>query len=108
MNFLRLRRWFKRMGRNALVLVYAIRHPETPRALKLASIAALAYVISPIDLMPDIPLLGWIDDAVVLGVLIPALLSKLPAPVARQSANAAQSWIDRMRFGWRRGTRPGV
>jgi len=35
------------------------------RALALAVFAAL-YVISPVDLIPDVPVLGWVDDLLVL------------------------------------------
>ncbi len=36
------------------------------RALLLLLLAALGYVLSPLDLIPDIPGIGWIDDALVL------------------------------------------
>lgn len=37
----------------------------------LLIIGALIYILSPIDLIPDIPLIGWLDDLfVILFVLI--------------------------------------
>ncbi len=40
---------------------------EVPPRNKGALVAALAYVISPIDLIPDnIPVAGWIDDVIVM------------------------------------------
>ena len=44
----------------------------TPWTAILSLLSALAYGVSPIDLIPDlIPLLGWVDD----GILIPALVA---------------------------------
>jgi len=37
-------------------------------------IAALAYVLPPVDLLPDVPGIGWLDDLVVLGLLARYLL----------------------------------
>lgn len=44
-----------------------IRDPQVALWRKLSGLAAAAYIISPIDLIPDfIPILGWLDD---LGIL---------------------------------------
>ncbi|HHO50951.1 MAG TPA: DUF1232 domain-containing protein [Deltaproteobacteria bacterium] len=41
--------------------------PEVPAGRKGALVAGLAYVLSPIDLIPDtVPLFGWIDDLIVM------------------------------------------
>ncbi len=42
------------------------RDGSIPRATKLLALFAILYVVSPIDLIPDVPFLGWLDD---LGVL---------------------------------------
>jgi len=83
----RLRKIFRVAGRDALVLFFAIRDPRTPRAQKLAAGAALAWLLSPIDPLPDLPLIGWVDDMLILSVGLPMLLRRLPAPV-RHDANA--------------------
>ena len=51
--FLRIRRLFRTTGREALILWYAFRNPATPGAIKLGSVLLLAYLLSPIDLLPD-------------------------------------------------------
>ncbi len=72
----------RRLGRNGLMLLFALRHAGTPRGVKLAILAMLAYVISPIDLIPDFALLfGLGDDAALLLIGIPFLMKKLPADV---------------------------
>ncbi len=82
----RLRKMFRVAGRDALVLFFAIRDPRTPRALKLAAGAALAWILSPIDPLPDLPLIGWVDDMLVLSVALPLLIRRLPEAV-RLEAN---------------------
>lgn len=49
------------------------------RAVVYAVGAALAYVVSPVDLIPDFPGVGWIDDLFVLGLLGWYLFKYLPA-----------------------------
>lgn len=58
--------------RKELLLAWAIlRDVRTPATAKLATIAAVLYVISPIDLVPDfIPILGWLDDGLVAILLL--------------------------------------
>ncbi len=95
----RLRKLFKAAGREALILFFAIGHPATPKALKVAAIAAIAYVISPIDVIPDIPLIGWLDDALILTVGIPYLVNRLPRSVFHAASERAQRVIEKFRFG---------
>jgi len=95
----RLRRTFRVAGRDALILFFAIRDPRTPRTLKLAAAVAIAWVVSPIDPIPDLPVIGWVDDLLVLSVGIPLLLGRLPDPVRLQ----AQMQADRFSAaGWPR------
>ena len=50
--------------------------PRLPRAAKIALAAAAAYLLSPIDLIPDfIPLVGYLDDVLVAAVVVDGLLS---------------------------------
>lgn len=36
----------------------------------LLILAALLYVVSPVDLVPDVPGVGWLDDLIVIGLLL--------------------------------------
>jgi uncharacterized membrane protein YkvA (DUF1232 family) len=88
------------VGREGLILLYALRHPETPRSVRLAIVALLAYVVSPIDLVPDVLLLfGWADDAAVILLGVPFLMRKLPARVVADCSEAAARLL--ARFGFR-------
>ena len=50
--------------------------PTLPRAAKIALAAAMVYLASPLDLVPDfIPFLGYLDDLMLAAVLVDGLLN---------------------------------
>lgn len=75
------------------ILWRAFMAPQTPVHLKALMLLVPAYLLSPIDLIPDvIPLLGWIDDFVVIPLLVSWIVRMLPqqAPVYRRTADGAK------------------
>lgn len=57
-------------------------HPRTPRVSKLLLGAAIAYAVSPIDLIPDfIPVIGHLDDLLILPVLVYLAVRRIPKDV---------------------------
>lgn len=53
-----------------------VRDPRLPRAVKIALAAAVVYLLSPIDLIPDfIPIAGYLDDLLLGAVLVDGILS---------------------------------
>ena len=75
---------------DAFQLWHALRHPLAPRWLKFGAAAIVLYVLSPIDLVPDIlPFFGVVDDIVLVPVAIRWLLKRLPPEVATGSAKRA-------------------
>jgi len=53
-----------------------IADPALPRAAKIAVAAALVYLLSPIDLIPDfLPIAGLLDDVLLAAVVIDGLLN---------------------------------
>jgi uncharacterized membrane protein YkvA (DUF1232 family) len=58
----------------------ALRHPEAPVWLKLGSAGLVLYLISPVDLLPDvIPVLGMVDDLVLIPLAMRWMLNRLPS-----------------------------
>jgi uncharacterized membrane protein YkvA (DUF1232 family) len=68
--------------RKELVLLWrAFIAPGTPLWLKGLMLLVPLYLISPVDFIPDvIPLLGWLDDLVVIPLLVSWIVSLLPQP----------------------------
>jgi uncharacterized membrane protein YkvA (DUF1232 family) len=65
--------------------------PSVPAARKGALIAGIAYVLSPIDLIPDtLPFLGWLDDLVVMTL---ALNDFLDTDDPATQAAVARYWV---------------
>ena len=61
-------------------MVYRLlRDPSVPVRRKVLSAVALGYVVSPIDLVPDvIPVLGQIDDLIMLALAVHLLIESVP------------------------------
>lgn len=63
--------------------------PRTPRLPKVLLGAAVAYAVSPIDLIPDfIPVIGHLDDLIILPALVLLAIHFIPAPVMRDARRA--------------------
>ena len=63
---------------DARQLWIALRHPAAPTWLKVGTALIVLYVLSPIDLIPDVfPVLGWMDDVVLVPLAIRFLLKRL-------------------------------
>lgn len=67
---------------DARLLWRALRHPRSPGWLKLGVAGIALYLLSPVDLIPDVlPVLGLVDDLVLVPLAIGFLLRKLPADI---------------------------
>jgi uncharacterized membrane protein YkvA (DUF1232 family) len=63
-------------------LWFALRHPAAPTWLKVGTGLIVLYVLSPIDLIPDVvPVLGVVDDLVLVPLAIRWLLGRLPSEI---------------------------
>jgi uncharacterized membrane protein YkvA (DUF1232 family) len=71
-------------------LFLAWKDPLTPVLAKIITILAVAYAVSPIDLIPDfIPVLGQLDDLLILPVLILLALALIPPEVSTRCRREA-------------------
>lgn len=94
----RLGDWARRLRRETLVLFYASRDPRTPWYAKLLAAAVVAYALSPIDLIPDfIPVLGYLDDVILVPIGIAITLKLVPAEVLADARIRAAQAVERPR-----------
>ncbi len=77
-------------------LFLAFHRKETPLIAKIFAGLALAYALSPIDLIPDfIPVLGYLDDVILLPALVGLALHFLPREVMESCRkDAKELWQD--------------
>lgn len=83
----------RRIKHDAMTVYFAARDPMTPLFVRVLAFAIAAYALSPIDLIPDfIPILGYLDDLILLPLGIALVIKLTPAAViesSRKKANEA-------------------
>lgn len=90
----RVRDWARRIKRDGVMLWFACRDPRTPWWLKAMALGVVAYALSPIDLVPDfIPVLGFLDDVILLPVLIWLIVRCLPEGLQEDCRRQADAWM---------------
>jgi len=79
----------------------ATRDPRTPWHARAVGLLVTAYALSPIDLIPDfIPVLGLIDDAVLIPLGIWLFLKMVPSEVFEECKARAEAASERPRSIW--------
>jgi len=72
----------RRLHRELDVLRRILRHPRTPRVSRILLAAAVGYAALPFDVIPDwVPLLGYLDDLIIVSGLIALGLLLVPREV---------------------------
>ena len=78
----RIKAWAHKVNRDGYALYLASRDPRVPWYAKVLAIAVAAYALSPIDLIPDfIPVIGYLDDLIILPLGIWLVVSLIPGEV---------------------------
>ena len=91
-----LSRWARSIKRDTLALYLAARDPRTPWYAKALAAIVVAYALSPIDLIPDfIPVLGYLDDLIILPLGIWATIKLIPPPVMDEHRARAETLSER-------------
>jgi uncharacterized membrane protein YkvA (DUF1232 family) len=85
-------------GRLKIELAYyrcLISHPKTPKISRVLLGAAIAYFLSPIDVIPDfVPILGHLDDVLIVPSLIWLAMRLVPEEVSASCRSLSGSSID--------------
>lgn len=86
---------FKMFRRDIVVMLLAVFHKDTPKKVRGLMLMAILYLLSPIDILPDsIPLMGVVDDMVIVPTAVYGLMKLLPVHV-RQSSEDKASYVIR-------------
>ena len=69
--------------------------PETPFFLKAATLFVAFYLVNPIDILPDfIPFLGWVDDIILVPLMVSWIVGRLPIKVRADHRERNDRTID--------------
>ena len=72
----------KKLKSDIPALALALKDADTPALAKILAGITVAYALSPIDLVPDfIPVLGYLDDVILLPLLVAATIKLIPQDV---------------------------
>ena len=84
----------KQLKQDIPAIYMLMKSSEIPILAKILAFLTTAYALSPIDLIPDfIPVLGYLDDLVILPMLIVLTIKCIPKPVWQKAQNEAQDLI---------------
>jgi uncharacterized membrane protein YkvA (DUF1232 family) len=91
----KLQTWAHTLKRDGVTLWFASKHPKTPLVAKALTFFVVAYALSPIDPIPDfIPIIGFLDEALVLPGLIWLAIKLIPADVLEECRIQAGVWME--------------
>ena len=84
----------RELKRETYALYYVCKDSRTPWYVKVLASFAIAYALSPIDLIPDfIPILGLLDDLILLPLAIMLILKLIPPDIMDDSRRRAETKI---------------
>ncbi|WP_242447229.1 YkvA family protein [Nitrosomonas supralitoralis] len=90
----RLKIWARALKRDVMTLWFALKHPDTPWYARAFAAVITAYALSPIDLIPDfIPILGYLDDLIIVPFGVWLLLKIVPEHVLTDSRAESDRWL---------------
>ena len=86
----RAKQWVRTVKRDVHAVWRAARDPRTPWLAKVLALMIAAYAVSPIDLIPDfIPVLGYLDDLVIVPLGIFLVVRLIPSELMAEHREAA-------------------
>lgn len=87
-----LKAWAKQLIQDIPLVFVALKDCDTPMLAKFFAGLTLIYALSPIDLVPDfIPILGYLDDVILLPLLIALTIKCIPEQVLDKVRRQASS-----------------
>lgn len=81
----------KKLKSDIPAVFIALKDKETPFIAKIIAGITIGYVLSPVDLIPDfIPVLGYLDDIIILPALVALTIRLIPGEVWTRSKKSAE------------------
>jgi len=81
------------LTRKIRALYLCLQDPEMPWLAKAIALLTVAYAVSPLDLIPDwIPVLGYLDDLLILPLLVALVIHLTPREVYLRHLEASSEW----------------
>ncbi len=91
-----MRNWARAIKRDVHALYLASSDPRVPWYAKALAVVVAGYAISPIDLIPDfIPVLGYLDDVVLLPIGIYFVVKLIPPDIMAEHRSLAEAAQER-------------
>lgn len=91
-----VKQWARTIKRDVHAVWLAARDPRTPWFAKVLALVVAAYAVSPIDLIPDfIPVLGYVDDIIIVPLGIMLVVRLVPPEVMNEHRETAARAIER-------------
>lgn len=85
----------KKLKTDIPAVFLALKDKETPFIAKIFATITVAYALSPIDLVPDfIPVLGYLDDVILLPVLVALTIRLIPKDVMDRRRKQSEGMWD--------------
>ena len=89
------KQWARRLKTNTYALYFAYKDPRTPWYARVFAAGVVVYAFSPIDLIPDfIPVLGYLDDLVIVPLGITLSLRMIPVDVMTDCRAKAKALME--------------
>jgi uncharacterized membrane protein YkvA (DUF1232 family) len=89
--FQRLKEKAKALNAELTAIYLSMRDKRTPLIGKILIVITISYALSPIDLIPDfIPVIGYLDDLIIIPLLLTASIKLIPKDVLAESRNKAR------------------
>lgn len=89
------------LKRDTLAIWYAAKDKRTPWYARALAVLVAAYALSPLDLIPDfIPVLGYLDDLILIPAGIALTLKLVPAAVISDARIAAEKSLAKPVTWW--------
>ena len=99
--FARLKRWSRNLRRDTYAVGLIARDRRVPWYTKTLALLVAGYALSPLDIIPDfIPVIGFVDDVILLPLGIWAVIKLVPPEILREHREHAERAIDLPKNRW--------